>query len=195
MENKSLIQQILEMVVTAFSNNKPAVEKAVIQAVSKDVAQPVAPVQVEIKQEINWADPACKVSKYFNVKELLYLPTWKRMANEADGLNETIKENLVDLAKSMDTVRDHFGKPIRIHVTYRPLEYNKAIGGALHSAHSDGQAMDFDIVGLTCDDVRKAINDANLLETWQMRMENIDGNWVHLDRRQPTAGGQRFFKP
>jgi uncharacterized protein YcbK (DUF882 family) len=148
------------------------------------------------KQEVDWTNPDCKVSKYFTVKEMIYLPTWKRMANETDGLNDQIKENLINLAMDMDIVRDYFDKPINVHVTYRPLEYNKAIGGALHSAHSEGEAMDFDIVGMTCDEVREELVSKNLLDKWGMRCEKAPGsNCVHLDYRQLAAGGNRYFIP
>lgn len=170
---------------------------------SKEMAKPEAPLKVVVAappiQGIDWSNPDCKVSQHFTVKEMLWLPTWHRMANEQDGLDDKVKANLIDLAKSMDIVREYFGKSINVHVTYRPLEYNKAIGGALHSAHSEGGAMDFDVVGMNCDDARKKINDDGMLEKWQMRMEDISAlasrNWVHLDRRQPAVGGHRFFKP
>ena len=145
---------------------------------------------------IDWTDPTCKVSKYFTVREMLYLPTWKRLANESDGLNEDIKQNLIHLGQKMDTVREYFDKPINVHVTYRPEEYNKEIGGALHSAHSDGQAMDFDIVGMTCDEVRNELVGKNLLDQWAMRCEKAPGtNWVHLDYRALKPGGNRYFIP
>lgn len=147
-------------------------------------------------QEINWTDLKCKVSNHFTVKEMLWLPSWGRLANEQDGLTDEIKTNLVNLANQMDIVREYFNLPIHVHVTYRPVEYNKAIGGALHSYHSMGGAMDFDIVGMSCDDVRKQIVDNNMLETWQMRCEDmLHGNWIHLDIKPLSPGGNRYFKP
>jgi hypothetical protein len=196
MENNTLIQQILDIVLSLFNQNKPAVIQAVQEAAVGEVQKSVQEVAIQETPGIDWTNPACKVSKYFTVKEMIFLPSWNRMANEADGLNDQVKANLIDLAKCMDVVRETFGKPINVHVTYRPLEYNKAIKGALHSAHTDGAAMDFDIAGMNCDDARKQINDQGLLDQWRMRMEDMPGgNWVHLDRRQPPAGGHRFFKP
>jgi len=145
---------------------------------------------------IDWTDGAQMVSKYFTVHNMIYLPTWKRLANEADGLNEEIKENLIKLGQKMDTVREYFSKPINVHVTYRPLEYNKAIGGALHSAHSDGMAMDWDLMGMTCDEVREKLVTDKCLDTWAMRCEDAPKtNWVHLDYRELKPGGHRFFIP
>lgn len=153
-------------------------------------------VQIPTASSIDWTDPGVHVSKHFTVREMLYLPTWKRLANESDGLNDEIKANLVELGKKMDTVREYFDKGINVHVTYRPLEYNKAIGGALHSAHSDGQAMDFDVMGMTCDQVREELVSKGLLDQWALRCEKTPGsNWVHLDYRQLAPGGNRYFLP
>lgn len=136
------------------------------------------------------------ITQHFTWKEALWLPSWNRAATEEDGLNDEIKNNLKKLFEAMEKVREYFTKPVNVHVTYRPVEYNKAIGGALHSAHSEGLACDFDIIGMSCDDVRKEIVDKNLLETWNMRCEDKPGsNWVHLDLRTPPSGGHRFFKP
>jgi hypothetical protein len=152
--------------------------------------------QVPQEAVVDWSNPACKVSKYFTVNEMLYLPTWKRLANEGDGLDDEIKANLIGLAQKMDTVREYFDKPINVHVTYRPTEYNKAIGGALRSAHSEGKACDFHVMGMTCDEIRDEIVAKGLLDLWEMRCEKKPGsNWVHLDYRELKTGGNRYFIP
>ena len=137
------------------------------------------------------------VSSFFSVRECLWLPTWGRMATEADGLTDEIKANLVALCNKMDQVRAWFGQSVNVHVTYRPLKYNQEIGGALHSMHSVGSAMDFNIVSVDCDTARKMIMDSSMLVAWDMRMEdNPPGShWVHLDCKEVPAGGHRYFIP
>src|ERR1035437_10749265 len=122
-------------------------------------------------QNIDWNDPKCALGTHFTVKDAIYLPTWARLANESDGLDDTIKANLLELFGQMNIVRNQFNKPIRVHVSYRPALYNVAIGGAQHSAHSEGLACDFDVIGMDCDSVRKYIVDNGLLDTWDMRCE------------------------
>lgn len=141
---------------------------------------------------LDWTDPTAKVSNHFTVKECIWLPSWNRMANENDGLDDTIKTNLETLCQAMDIVRDFLGKPINVHVTYRPEEYNKQIGGATHSAHVLGLAMDFDC-GEDCNETRAKL--LPMLEQWNMRMENHNGPWVHLDCNPVPEGGHRFFIP
>jgi uncharacterized protein YcbK (DUF882 family) len=192
-----LIDKILDLVSNLLTQNKTAIVENVEKAAVTEVAKPVQPVAVEINDGIDWTNGAAKVSRHFTVREMLYLPTWKRLANEADGLDATVKANLTRLAFAMDSVRDYFDKSINVHVTYRPLEYNKVIHGALHSQHSVGLAMDFDVAGMTCGDAIRQINKDGMLEKWSMRCENNGENpsWVHLDLKPVPPGGNRYFKP
>lgn len=135
------------------------------------------------------------ISKHFTWHEALYLPSWTREANGSDGLTVEVSANLEALFKAMDAIREHFGKPITVHVAYRPDAYNKQIGGAKHSSHIEGKACDFHVVGMDCDEVRQNILDNGLLDSLNLRMEDLPGSsWVHLDTRQPL-NGHRFFKP
>ena len=142
---------------------------------------------------IDWKNEKDAVSAHFSVRDMIWLPSWGRLANESDGLDDTIKANLIELANKMETVRQLTGnRLIRSHVAYRSPQYNAQIGGAPHSAHRDGRAMDFDVVGLSCDDARAIIVPA--LGMLKMRCEDNPGSlWVHLGHdfeRQPT-----YFKP
>lgn len=143
---------------------------------------------------IDWENPKDSITSHFTVHDAIYLPQWDRLANENDGLNDIIKENIGILLKDMEEIRNYFNKPIIVHVTYRPAEYNKLVGGAPNSAHAKGLACDFNIQGVDCDQARKDILDNNLLELLGMRMENKEGaNWVHLDLYPPKPN--RFFIP
>lgn len=146
-------------------------------------------------EPIDWTNPSSKVGKYFTVKDALWLTSWNRMANEQDGLTQEIKDNLVELFKKMDAIRDFFNAPVLVHVTYRPEEYNKLIGGAKNSAHKVGKACDFHIKDLDCDAARDKIILAGMLDRLNLRMENkAKSNWVHLDLYPPSvSGGKRFF--
>lgn len=134
------------------------------------------------------------VSKHFSVNDALYLPQWKRLANESDGLNDEVKTNLINLFTKMDVVVDTLGKNPKAHCTYRPEEYNTLVKGAPNSGHKFGQAIDFSMAGLDCDDARKTIILTGLLEKLDMRMEDLPGsNWVHIDTCPVKSN--RFFKP
>lgn len=140
---------------------------------------------------IDWTDPNDKVSKYFTVKECIWLPKWLRLADDKE-LTEEVKANLIKLCYIMDDIRDFIGKPLRSHVAFRPEEYNKLVGGAKNSMHKFGRAMDFSVSGMLCDDVRKLL-EPKLID-FNIRMENLPmSNWVHIDTGQPNPN--RYFIP
>lgn len=155
--------------------------------------------------------PSDNISKYFTYSEVLALPSWARLGNASDGLNDDVLARLQFLAQKMDAVRTYFGKPIHVHVCWRPVKYNAQIGGAKNSAHIAGvnaqglplkpgemeAAIDFDVEGISCDNAKAMILKDNKLEEWGMRMENNGhgASWVHLDTRQPLPGHARYFVP
>jgi hypothetical protein len=146
-------------------------------------------------KNIDWTNLSFHLSRHFTVREALWLPKWNRLATEADGLTLEIKANLILLFDKLEVVRQFLGdRPINVHVTYRPKLYNKLIKGAANSAHLYGKACDFDVDGLSCDEVRKLI--VPKLEVWNMRCEKLDGaSWVHLDTRDVGSSGNRYFIP
>lgn len=138
-------------------------------------------------------------TEYFSVRELLWLPSLDRLANEADGLNEVIWHRLTDFATGpLLRVREAIGKPFAVHCFYRPPAYNALVKGAPNSAHQclgPWAAVDFDVPGMTCDDVRSLIIDKGWLDEFGLRMEWRPGSgWVHLDSRTPGVSG-RYFRP
>lgn len=144
-------------------------------------------------------NPADKISVHFTWKDALYLPSWNRMAGPSDGVELRVLSNLQALFAKMDIVRDYIGKPIIVHVAYRPAKYNEEIGGASKSAHlclDPGiAAVDFHVQNMSCRLAK--IRFMEKLDEWNLRMENNGQNasWVHLDNRPVTEIGHRFFKP
>ena len=137
------------------------------------------------------------ISRYFTYREALLLPRWMRLATESDGLTDQILLNLQKIFATMDDVRDYFKAPIYVHCAYRPPAYNKLIGGAEHSAHIDGLAVDFEVHGMPCSEAISLILRDEMLEEWGMRMEDNgdDPSWIHLDLRAPKTPYDRYFKP
>ncbi len=160
-----------------------------------DASDAIKPIEVATSAApiLDWSNPASKVSEYFTVRECLWLPTWKRMANEEDGLNDSVKSNLITLCKTMDKIRDVLGQPIAVHCMYRPGPYSKLVGGSETDVHTLGQAIDFDCnPHMTCDEVKTKL--LPLLEQYGLRMEDngVGSGWVHLDTH--PVGHARFFK-
>lgn len=156
--------------------------------------------------KIDWSDPRCQVSKFFTVREAIWLPTRSRLASSGDGLDAEACAALVFIFQKMDLVREFVGLPMLVHVAYRPAAYNTEIGGAKDSAHiaraGNIAAVDWSSVvvsdmspGENCDTLRQAI--APKLEEWGLRMEdNPPGSpWIHLDTMPVPEGGHRVFLP
>lgn len=52
------------------------------------------------------------------------------------------------LVEVLQSIRDHFGKPVSIHSGYRTEAHNKKVGGAAYSQHKYGTAADISIAGV-----------------------------------------------
>lgn len=144
---------------------------------------------------IDWTKPESQITEHFTVKDALWLPQLKRLANEEDGLNDKIKANLVDLFSRMEKVRDILGCPVAVICAYRPPVYNALVGGAPRSAHMEGRAVDWSPHGMCCCDRARELLLPKLAEIG-LRVENLPKSvWVHCDTRIPPPGGAYFFIP
>ena len=76
---------------------------------------------------------------------------------DGSDVPEEFMDNVRLLAKNLQVLRDHIGKPIRIISGYRSPSYNKKIGGARRSQHMTAKAADIKVSGMHPDDVREAI--------------------------------------
>lgn len=154
---------------------------------------------------IDWSKPDSKLSRFFSIREALWLTDWKRLATDSDGLNEMVKANLLGVFRKMDLIRELLGRPVFVKSAYRPRAYNLAIGGSAQSSHMANEksaAVDFwcdvdgdgDKDGADCDAIKAALMPK--LEVWGIRMEDNGpgARWVHVDTRAPGPAG-RFFKP
>jgi uncharacterized protein YcbK (DUF882 family) len=85
---------------------------------------------------INWHDNNQKISKYFTVGEVT------RRDPRRIPTNPIHVANILRLAKELDEIREEWGSAIAVTSWYRPPAVNAAIGGAKHSQHITGSAVD-----------------------------------------------------
>ena len=139
---------------------------------------------------------------HFTLHSALFLPSW----NVTHNPTQQELANLTSIFQKLELVRSFLGNnPINVHCAIRPIlnnptssyngqDYNLKCGGAPHSAHKVGLAVDFDVSGLSCDDVRSAL--LPKLEEWGLRMEDKPkSSWTHLDCAPVPPGGHRYFLP
>lgn len=140
---------------------------------------------------IDWTNPACHVTDHFTVKECLWLHQWGRLANEDDGLNDVIKDNLKHLCDVLEDIRNLFGGPMSVHCMYRSPDYNDQIGAPRNDVHSMGMACDFDLhPNFTLSQGKLTL--AQNLDSLNIRMERNTPTWIHVDTRSPGASGRYF---
>ena len=116
------------------------------------------------------------LSEHFSLEELTDTETG--FDNTPDDKAE---ENLKLLCITLERIRTLLGKPITISSGYRSTRVNKAVKGALSSAHLDGRAADIKVKGMTPYEVCKAIQEAKI-PVDQVIFENLGGNggWTHI---------------
>jgi len=195
------IWQTLGKLLLSFLSNKAQGKNEVDISISIPEIVPAdnKPTKSAEVAEIDWSNPQSKISKYFTVKEALWLPSWKVFHIPT----EQEKANILKQAAKMDLIREFLGTPINVHCWLRPVlnhpgseyngkDYNAFVHGAKNSAHKVGLATDYDAHGLNCDDVRAKLEPK--LEEWEIRMERMPGGqWIHNDCAPVIS--TRYFKP
>jgi hypothetical protein len=196
MQGVNMFPKILQMLLNLVTSymSKPEAVAQIQVSVDLDTPAPSSP-------ELDWNNPDSKISKYFTVKEALYLPSWDVMHIPS----QDEKNNILKHAQNMDKIREFLGAPINVHCWIRPIlnnpqsihhgeDYNALVKGAKNSSHKYGLATDYDAKGLNCDNVRTSLEPK--LEGFGLRMEKMrGGNWVHNDSSEVPVGGNRYFIP
>ena len=123
-----------------------------------------------------------QLSENFSLLELT-----KSQTAERKGIDNTPspehQENLKRLCESiLQRVRDHFGRVVSVSSGYRSPELCTAIGSKTTSQHAKGQAADFEIYGLSNQELAIYIKenldyDQLILEYW--KKEDPNSGWVH----------------
>jgi putative chitinase len=124
-----------------------------------------------------------QLTEHFSLEELIVSPTAKRLGLSNVPTQEHIANMKYVCEKILEPVRAHFGKPVQINSSYRAPLVNKAVGGSKTSQHSNGEAVDFEIPGIS----NKVVADwvADNLEFDQVILEfysakdGANSGWVH----------------
>lgn len=125
------------------------------------------------------------LSDHFTLAELTRSSTAVRqgIANKPDAEQIVALRNLAQYV--LEPVRRHYCKPVIVTSGFRGAALNKAIGGSAKSQHSDGEAADFTVQGVSNLEVCKWI-EANL-KFDQLIYEFGEDGWVHCSYRADRA--------
>lgn len=170
---------------------------------------------LQIAQSIDWTNPTAKISKYFTVKEAIYLKEWNRLATQDDGLNLIVKTKLVQFFRTKaDPVRAIINRAVFSKSCFRPEKYNNLIGGAPLSCHRVIEqtvngvkkicaALDFycdidgdgDKDGEDCDAIKDLLRPHLSRLGLRMEKNGKGARWVHIDDKDVGPGSDREFLP
>jgi len=129
------------------------------------------------------------IKDYFEIEELVSKAVFDKEGENAWRFFDP------RLLETMLFIREYFGKPIYVNgwkygrsFSQRGLRENtgsvvrkKCQEGKLYlSAHVFGQALDFDVKGMTANEVRERLIDLADILPHPIRLE-ANVNWVHLD--------------
>ena len=123
-----------------------------------------------------------QLSKNFNLLELTKSQTAERKSIDNTPSTEH-QDNLKSLCTHvLQPVRDHFNRVVSVSSGYRSPELCVEIGSKITSQHAKGQAADFEIYGLSNQELANYIKenldyDQLILEYWTP--ESPNNGWVH----------------
>lgn len=117
-----------------------------------------------------------QLSDHFSLEELTHSDLALRKGIKNDPTPDVIS-NLTRLAGLLEQIRKRLNKPISINSGYRCLELNQAVGGQKTSQHLLGCAADIRVLGMTPDEVVKAIIQTDI--QFDQMIREFD-SWVHI---------------
>ena len=108
-------------------------------------------------------------------------------SKDGSEMPNDVLENIKELSKNLQALRDYTGKPIHVNSGYRSPEHNKRIGGVNNSYHTKGMASDIVIRDYTPKKLVRIIQ--KLIKQGKMKQGGIGlyNSFVHYDIRGTKA--------
>ena len=137
-----------------------------------------------------------QLSKHFELKEFTKSQIASRNGFKNLPSAGDIK-NLENLCyEILEPVRAKFDKPVTITSGYRSLETNRKLGSSDSSQHTKGQAVDFEIAGVTNIEIAYWLTnnvdfDQCILEFY--KPENGSAGWVHVSYNEKGANRKQVL--
>lgn len=141
------------------------------------------------------------IKDYFNIKELVCSHVYSQFHEQSW---QFLDNRLLD---TLQVIRENLNKPMIINTwglggkfSQRGLRCNicdlvksKTLKNKIYlSAHIQGEAVDFDVKGMTAEEVRQWIDRNKILLPHPIRLES-GVNWVHLDVRNDGSKGKVIY--
>lgn len=106
---------------------------------------------------------------------------------DGSEMPKEVLENVKELAKNMQVLRDELGLPIHLTSAYRSPSHNRKAGGKSNSQHLYGKACDMKVKGMTPKQVLLVIE--RLIKEGKMMQGGIGvyNTFLHYDIRNSKA--------
>ena len=119
--------------------------------------------------------PPHQLTPHFNISEFA--------CRDGSAVPVNLLSNVRALAVNLEVIRAHFGVPIIINSSYRTIEYNKRVGGAVGSQHLLANASDIVVQGFSPFFVFSVIRDLMKRGEIEAGAVILYNTFVHYDRR------------
>lgn len=124
-----------------------------------------------------------QLTEHFTLEELIVSPTAKKLGIPNIPTPEHVANMKYVCEKILEPVRAHFGKPVKVNSSYRSPAVNAKVGGSKTSQHCNGEAVDFEIEGLSNKVLADWVGDnlefdQVILEFYSYK-DGANSGWVH----------------
>jgi hypothetical protein len=119
-----------------------------------------------------------------------------------EGINNNPSEAQIEALQRLcenvlQPVRDHYGMPVTVSSGFRSAQLCTRIGSSINSQHALGQAADFEIFGISNQELAHWIDknldyDQMILEFWTP--EDKNSGWVHCSYKNPEDNRKEFLR-
>jgi hypothetical protein len=133
--------------------------------------------------EVSKENPNIKLSPHFRLSDLIHSDKAVEL-----GIDNTPPEGVLSglillCEEILEQVLAHYGKPFRPNSGYRSPALNKAVRGSKTSQHMLGQAVDFEVPGVSNYELACWVRDNLTFD--QLILENytqgiLSSGWVHV---------------
>ena len=123
-----------------------------------------------------------QLSDHFSLLELTKSGTAERMGIDNEPGDEEVENLIMVCDMILEPVRENYGTPFIPNSGFRCLELNRAIGSSDKSQHVTGQAVDFEVPGVSNKDVALWVKDNCQFDQLILEFfkeEDPSSGWIH----------------
>lgn len=131
------------------------------------------------------------ISNHISYDEATISPTGLRLKIDNTPNSEQLLAMKTVAKACFEPLREWYGKPLKVNSFFRCEALNKAVGGAINSQHSKGEAID--ISGGSKDENKKIFDWCKANLKYDQLINEYDYSWVHISFRTGNNRNQTLI--